>query len=441
MRDTPSVGEPAERTAADFPTEFSTRRRGPLRRYFGRHPRVMDAVVVLLFLVWSLPNALSLIGEAGNWLGLPGVVLAAGALAIRRSYPLAVLAFVALLEPVASFLTEGAGSISAAVLAALYTVATAYPLGRTLAAAAGATVLAVSALFLVPDGRSDGAPGVVFLVAGFLVLFLAIAVGIGITVRRDREHEQEVRGWAARNAELASASERNRIAREMHDVVAHSLTVMVALADGAAVVLKRDPGRAAAVLGELSGTGRAAIADMRRVLGVLRLEAQGGSREPLPASGSLAQLLDGFRAAGLPLRVASSGPRLPEDPAFQLTVYRILQESLTNVLRYGKSVTAVEVSIARTGDRVTLRITDDGRGAMGPTVSVGSGQGIAGMRERAAIYGGTAESGPRPSGGWLVEVQLTVPDAGDGAGHRLTKENDDATSQHAGRSHSNPAGR
>jgi signal transduction histidine kinase len=246
-----------------------------------------------------------------------------------------------------------------------------------------------------------------------------------------------VRRWAARNAELASAEERNRIAREMHDVIAHSLTVMVALSDGAAVVMKRDPDRALAVLGELSGTGRAATADMRRVLGVLRLEAQTGSLEPLPASGSLAQLFDGFRAAGLPLRVASSGPGLPEDPAFQLTVYRIIQESLTNVLRYGKSVTVVDVSIARTGRRVALRIADDGRGAMGPAVSLGSGRGIAGMRERAAIYAGTAESGARPSGGWIVDVQLSVPDAG--TGHQLEKEKDDDTSQHAAHAPSNPA--
>jgi signal transduction histidine kinase len=215
---------------------------------------------------------------------------------------------------------------------------------------------------------------------------------------------------------------------------------MVALSDGAAVVLKRDPDRALTVLGELSSTGRAATADMRRVLGVLRLEAQTGSREPLPASGSLAQLFDGFRAAGLPLRVTSSGPGLPEDPAFQLTVYRIIQESLTNVLRYGKSVTAVEVSIARTGDRVALRISDDGRGAMDPAASLGSGRGIAGMRERAAIYAGTAESGARPSGGWAVDVKLSVPAAENGAGHQLEKGKNDDTSQHAGHAHSNPAG-
>ncbi len=441
MSDTPSVRGPVEGTDAGSLTELNARRRGPLRRYFRRHPRTMDAVVVMTFLVIALPDAIVVTVESGHPLGLTGVILAAGALAFRRVRPLMVLVFVALLDPPLTFLTGGTVAISAAVQIALYTVAVAHPLRISLAAAVGATILTVGAILLLPNERFAEAPGVIFLLIGFLVMLLAAAFGVGVTVRRDREHEEEVRRWAARNAELASAEERNRIAREMHDVIAHSLTVMVALADGAAVVMKRDSDRALAVLGELSSTGRAATADMRRVLGVLRLEAQAGSLEPLPASGSLAQLFDGFRAAGLPLRVTSSGPGLPEDPAFQLTAYRIIQESLTNVLRYGKSVTAVEVSIARTGDRVALRITDDGRGAMDPMESLGTGRGIAGMRERAAIYSGTAESGARPSGGWVVEAQLIVPDTGDGAGHHERKGNNDDEPHHAGHAHSGPARR
>ncbi|MFJ6002227.1 sensor histidine kinase [Arthrobacter sp. NPDC092385] len=439
MSTRPLVKETAERTAAVSFTELNARRLGPIRRYFRRHPRAMDAVVVLAFLFFGVPNAVLMIIEQDNWLGLPGVVLAAGALVFRRDRPLLVLAFVALLDPPASLLTDGAGSIGIATMIALYTVASVYPLKKTLIAAVAATVLSVGALFLLPAGVFLGAPGILWLLTAFIVMFLAIAVGVGITVRRDREHEQELREWAARNAELASAGERNRIAREMHDVVAHSLTVMVALSDGAAVVMKRDPDRAIAVLKELSGTGRTAIADMRRVLGVLRAEAASESLEPLPASSSLTHLLDGFRAAALPLRVTTSGPKLPEDPAFQLTVYRILQESLTNVLRYGKGVTLVDIAIARTGNTVWLRVTDDGRGGMGPVVSLGSGQGIAGMRERAAIYAGSVECGSRPSGGWVVEVQLTVPDAAGGTGNQRGKEKDDHAAQHAGHAHQGSA--
>ncbi len=427
MSDRSLVKETADGTAAVSFTELNARRLGPVRRFFRRYPRAMDAVVILVFLVLAFPNALRLIIHADNWLGVQGAVLAAAALAFRRDRPLLVLAFVSVLDVPIGFLAEGAASSGIATMFALYAVAVAYPVRQALTAAAAATVFSVGTLFLTPSTMFDGAPGVIWLLSGFVMMVLAVAIGVGVTVRRDREHESELREWAARNAELASAGERNRIAREMHDVVAHSLTVMVALSDGAAVVMKRDPDRAVAVLGELSGAGRTAIADMRRVLGVLRAEAASEVLEPLPVSGSVVQLLDGFRAAGLPLRVTTSGPVLPDDPAFQLTVYRILQESLTNVLRYGKGVTLVDISIARAGNAVSISVADDGRGAMGPVTSLGSGQGIAGMRERAAIYAGSVECGIRPSGGWIVDVHLTVPDAVGGLGNQRGKENDDTT--------------
>ncbi|BAS15249.1 sensor histidine kinase YfiJ [Arthrobacter sp. Hiyo8] len=237
-----------------------------------------------------------------------------------------------------------------------------------------------------------------------------IATGIGISVRQRREHESEIRAWAARTARLGSVTERNRIAREMHDVVAHSLTVMISLSDGAAVVVKKDPERAGEVLGELSRTGRTALADMRRVLGVLREDsARPAPLEPLVSGHDLSKLLDGFRTAGLPLHYSHTGPALPEDPALQLTVYRIVQESLTNVLRYGRSLSQVDVRIVREGDSVTIEVLDDGRGSREPgteEAALGTGQGIAGMRERAGIYAGTVDAGPGIHGGWRVHAEL-----------------------------------
>jgi signal transduction histidine kinase len=191
----------------------------------------------------------------------------------------------------------------------------------------------------------------------------------------------------------------------MHDVVAHSLTVMVALSDGASRALERDPEKARAVLGELSTTGRAALADMRRVLGVLRADSGAAGREPTP--GGLQALIEGFRAAGLPVVLVQEGEALPDDATFRLAVFRIVQESLTNVLRYARGLSRVEVRVAREGTAVGILVEDDGGAASeGSATELGTGGGIAGMRERAALFGGSLTAGPRPGGGWRVNAEL-----------------------------------
>lgn len=409
MSEKASVKETTERTAAVSFTEINARRLGPVRRYFRSHPRKMDVVVVLLFLVTSLPNALLPFEGAADWWNLVPIGLAAFVLFFRRGRPLVVLALLCLIEPVALTISDARSTVGIAIWFALYAVAVAFSLRTAIWAFGAAVALSVIPLAFIPNVLPEEAPYLIWVVMGFVVMWYVVAVGFGATIRRERLHENELREWAERNAELASANERNRIAREMHDVVAHSLSVMIALSDGAAVVMKRDQERAREVLAELSATGRTALADMRRVLGVLREGPDAAPLAPLPAGGSLAGLLEGFRAAGLPIRVQLSGPGLPEDAAFQMTIHRIVQESLTNVLRYAKAVTTVDVLIARLGDTVKVRVSDDGRGAMEPVPSVGTGQGIAGMRERAAIYGGTVNCGPGPTGGWVVTAEFQIP--------------------------------
>ena len=271
-------------------------------------------------------------------------------------------------------------NVSAGLWFSLYAVAVVHTRRFALAALALTTAPLVLLYFLLAVGPLDGrlpdmavsTPEnfqlITSIAAGIsIALSNVIATGIGISVRQRREHEHEIAAWAARAQQLGSVTERNRIAREMHDVVAHSLTVMISLSDGAAVVVKKDPERAAGVLAELSRTGRTALADMRRVLGVLREDAAAGHapREPLVAGDSLAKLLEGFRTAGLPLHYTHTGPSLPDDAAFQLTVYRIVQESLTNVLRYGRALSRVDVGVVRDGSRVTIEVVDDGRGTVG----------------------------------------------------------------------------
>jgi len=228
-----------------------------------------------------------------------------------------------------------------------------------------------------------------------------------MNVRNSRIHEAELNHWASQVSRLAQVQERNRIAREMHDVVAHSLSVMIALSEGARVVAKRDQGRADEVLNELSGTGRAALADMRRMLGVLRQE-EAGDLAPQPTGGNVEQLLEGFRTAGLPVSFTHTGDPLPEDTTFQLTVFRIIQESLTNSLRYARNVSDVQVRLERRRDELRMEIMDNGDATRVP--SIGSGRGLRGMRERAALFDGTVDAGPLASGGWIVKAVLKLPE-------------------------------
>lgn len=424
---------PAGQDDASF-AELAAKRRGVVRRFLHRHPHLMDAVVALSYGLLVAPTAVDAV-VSGKWFVTALLAAVAAGMFVRRSYPVPLVAFVAVVEVAVTLLHPWGSNASAGLWFSLYAVAVAHTRRFALVTMAVATAPLALLYLLAAVGPMENSfvqdpgvnPGDFHLLTSIatgatIVLSNVIATGIGIGVKQRREHEQEVAAWAARTARLASVNERNRIAREMHDVVAHSLTVMVSLSDGAAVVVRKSPERAAEVLGELSRTGRTALADMRRVLGVLRDDAEAAApRQPLAAGDSLAKLLEGFRTAGLPLHYSHSGPALPDDPAFQLTVYRIVQESLTNVLRYGRSLSRVDVSVARSGPKVTIEVHDDGAGVPGHPAadggsvqagaSYGTGQGLAGMAERARIYAGTVEAG-RTARGWRVHAVLTWPEDG-----------------------------
>ncbi|MHA7304393.1 sensor histidine kinase [Arthrobacter sp. TMN-49] len=408
-----TAGAPAELPSAERRAEeFTARRRGRLRTYLYSHPRIMDVVVVLSYLLAGSGIFLSSRAGVNVTSSLVIVLASATVLMFRRDKPLAVLGILSVFELLNIAMVPNSGNIGISVWFALYAVAVAYrPLLSFTFAVVSAIPLSLYTLFiyqypseyLVADGPTAAQTTVISAI--MLPLANIIATGIGASVRSGRKHEAELRLWAVRNAELASVAERNRIAREMHDVVAHSLTVMVALSDGAAVVVKRDPAEAGEVLSQLSQTGRTALNDMRRVLGVLRADG-GAHRSPQPDHTDMGALIEGFRQAGLPLRLTQSGPPLPADPSLELTVYRIVQESLTNVLRYGTGVSRVTVTIENNlaDGELSVRISDNGHGTM--NASMGTGRGIVGMRERAGIYAGTVQAGPAPQGGWLVEATL-----------------------------------
>jgi signal transduction histidine kinase len=203
-------------------------------------------------------------------------------------------------------------------------------------------------------------------------------------------------------AERAAAAERARIARELHDIVAHHLSVIVLQAAGA-----RASGKAgAAALEKIENSGRQALAETRRLLDVLRDPAEETALVPQPGIDKLDGLAASVRAAGLPVNLVISGDHTPVPAAVNVSVYRIVQEALTNVLKHAGRARA-DVTVSCAGEAVTIEITDDGtREAASPAPA--GGHGLAGMRERVAIFGGELQAGPRPGGGFAVRARLPL---------------------------------
>ncbi len=208
--------------------------------------------------------------------------------------------------------------------------------------------------------------------------------------------------WVAQLAERGAADERRRIAREMHDVVAHSLAVVVSHAEAGRLVVAQSPGRAPEILDTIAGTGREALTEMRGLLGVLR--DGDAPTEPQPGLGDLVGLIDRMRDAGLQVEYGADGV-LEVPPAVGLTTYRVVQEALTNVARHAGPRAAARVTLERAADGLRVMVVDDGDG---PAVSSGSavpGRGLTGMRERVEAVGGTLEAGP-VDGGWRVSARM-----------------------------------
>jgi signal transduction histidine kinase len=212
-------------------------------------------------------------------------------------------------------------------------------------------------------------------------------------------------------ARIAVADERARIARELHDVVAHAVSVMVVQADGAAYAVHSQPDLAERAVKTISSTGREALTELRRLLGVLRSEDAAGERTPQPGTQSLSELAERVRAVGLPVQLDIVG-NVDDLPAgVGLGIYRIVQEALTNSLKHAGPGSSATVRVERNGDRVHLSIVDNGHRSNRTLVGVSGGNGLIGMRERALVFGGTLEAGPRPAGGW--QVRATLPFGSD----------------------------
>jgi signal transduction histidine kinase len=348
--------------------------------------------------------------------GIALILLQTLPLAVRRWHPMSVLAVVvaATLGTVAAEIpgrfNGGAGVV---LLVALYSVAAYCP--RRQAAWAGIVTGAVLAWPVVRDGggRGGGVPvllQVVLDVAGSLLL-PALGWVWGAYV-------SELRGRAARSRreqELetgrAVAEEQARVGRELHDVIAHTLSVIVIQAGAALDVFETSPQAARQALGSIGSAGRQALAELRRVLQAVR--PQPGQEEdgwaPQPGLSGLGELLAQVRAAGLTVTARIDGAPADLPAGLDLAAYRIVQEALTNTLKHARADTA-EVNLRYSPAGLFLEVTDDGQAAVpaGPR-GPAPGRGLIGIRERAALHGGTCDAGPRPGGGFAVRVSLPLP--------------------------------
>ena len=248
-------------------------------------------------------------------------------------------------------------------------------------------------------------------------VFPAVLLGLGGAVGRGvRTRAKLVAALAERTERLgverelrateAAAEERRRIARELHDVVAHSLSVMVVQAGGARRVLDRDVPRAIEALETVEATGRTALTELRRLLGFVG-ELEAAPREPVPGLAGLHDLAARAGAAGLETTVGSEGSLVPLPAAAEVALYRIAQEALTNALKHGGSGTRAEMMLHWSPDAVALAVTDDGGTGHGARLPSG-GLGLVGMRERVGLFGGTLEAGPDSDGGYRVRAVIPL---------------------------------
>ena len=244
-----------------------------------------------------------------------------------------------------------------------------------------------------------------------IVATSAIAAWALVRLRRERHRTHAAELTAAKDADaaraLAASDERARIAREMHDVVAHTLSVVVAQADGGRFVAPTDPAAAARTLETIADVGRSALTEMRALLGLLRESDGVADMGPQPSIGDIPALVAATREGGLEVSYVTTGTPRPLPIGAGLGLYRIAQEGLTNVLKHAGPVAAAFLQLTWGDNDVTLTVSDDGRGAAAQKDDAGGG--IEGMRQRATVFGGTLTAGPKAGGGFVLRARLPLP--------------------------------
>jgi signal transduction histidine kinase len=398
---------------------------GVIRRFFQTRPWVTDSLLAAVYLLGAAGLAIAEAPDSAPlWAVVPLALAGTATLLFRRRKPVLVFA----ISNVLYVLSTAVGTTVESILPllAIYAVGVyrssraawaCFGIGSAVAALDG-FLLALRTRFgpsilepIEPPISSDlfadwanNAVGVIVLLLiatligtniGGRVRYVAALVDRAAQLARERDQQ----------AEIASAQERERIAREMHDVIAHSLSVMIALSEGANAAAETRPEQARIAMGRAAETGRRTLGEVRRLLASVRSDRAPGVAEhtPQPGAGDIVALVEEFSRAGLPVRLAISGAPAA-DVALGLTVYRILQESLTNALRHAGGATEVVARVDWTATAVEILVEDDAPQRDGDGSD--PGRGLVGIRERAALYGGEARIGPRGANGWRVFVHL-----------------------------------
>ena len=336
-------------------------------------------------------------------------LLYAGLVLLRYATPTASAAAIYTLSLAQVLLGIEPGPMNLAVLLSLYSVTAHGPTWANRLGLAGGGVGAFIFAVLVADLNPSNVP--VYFLQTIFAVGVAWALGLARRSRITQRHADEARIAAleaarSTDAELAVAAERSRIAREMHDVVAHSLAVIIAQADGGRYAAATNPEQATKSLETIAEIGRDALADIRRILGVLRTaDADVAIVTPQPTADDLADVITRVRDTGVDVAYTTMGTPRPLMPGMNVTLQRVCQEALTNALKHAGPGARMSVMLRYSDADVILQVDDDGRGAA--AFSDGAGSGIVGMRERAALFGGTLHAGPKTTGGF--RVKLTLP--------------------------------
>jgi signal transduction histidine kinase len=333
-------------------------------------------------------------------------VLTALVLPLRRVWPGPVFGVMVLTAAVLAQWPVRGELFPVALAIALYTVAA--TMSRSAALVAAALALAAEGTAAGQGGWSDSWLAVIFEV---IVVASVLIAGLYVSTRRAylaelRDRAQRLEREHDQTTALATAVERARIAREMHDSVAHHLTVIVALSDGAAAAVNRAPAQATEAIRGVSATAREALAETRRLLGVLRAEGGLELRQPLPGLSDLEGLFTRVRAAGLPVRYERSGPPGDTSPGVQLVVFRLVQEALTNTMKHAGPGASAAVRLQLGPGELRVEVEDDGAGKAGAPCTPGGG--MTGMAERVSAYGGELTCGACQPRGWRVTARLAA---------------------------------